>query len=77
MKRRGRRRLPKIHGSADARSGFEHGAYTVEGTVSRMGAFSRGWNERGLTRRQSVRFGLAFAAIVGLFVAGSFVRSWL
>lgn len=41
MKRRGRRHLPKVRGQL-APLGFEHSAFTFEGTIERAGAFARG-----------------------------------
>ena len=42
MRRKGRRHLQKVPHQPSEPIGLEHGASTVEGTVERMGAFTRG-----------------------------------
>jgi hypothetical protein len=66
MKRRGRRHLPKVH-EPIAPSGFEHSAFTVEGTIERAGAFTRGVSAHPQTKQRRIAR-VVVAGFVVLFV---------
>jgi hypothetical protein len=64
MNRKGRSSLPKVHQDAPAPTGFEHGAYTIEGNVERMGAFARGVNRTSGAGRWTTRIVVAAFALL-------------